>query len=500
MTNSVRARWAKGGAFASPVPGFTVPLLKVTMTAVGCLALANCSSSSFTAGERTKDPKYGVYASPRLVAGADPIDPGVSRRGVYLVGRPYVVAGKRYVPHEDTNYSAVGTASWYGNDFHGRLTANGEVFDMHDVTAAHKTMPLPSYARVTNLENGDSIIVRVNDRGPYHGGRVIDVSRRAAELLEFKQQGTGRVKVEYVGRAKPTGSDTAMLVASLRTDGSPAQLNLGGVPDTMVAQVPAVAPVPAAPAPAPVLLAAYQAPAQPAVASAEALPPAIAEPERLAAETMAYQSGVLPLPPERPAEISVASVVVPANATVTPENAAAAAPATPGVAAPAAVTIGAPVNADAGSIDLLTIPGAATPIPAKAKPTQILHKLPQHTADAGARLIRTVPMKLRVADIVGTAATLGDTPMVLPVLAYAAAAPQPSPDIYVNAGLYADQAGAERMRWVLSQAGEVQVLSYERGGHTVWQVQAGPFADRTEAAAVVGMARSAGADGAALAE
>ena len=90
-------------------------------------------------------------------------------------------------------------ASWYGDDFHGRLTANGEVFDMTSLTAAHPTLPIPSYARVTNVRNGKSLIVRVNDRGPYHGNRLIDVSNKAAELLEFKANGVARVRVEYVG-------------------------------------------------------------------------------------------------------------------------------------------------------------------------------------------------------------------------------------------------------------------------------------------------------------
>ncbi len=104
---------------------------------------------------------------------------------------------------------------------HGRLTANGEVFDMGSLTAAHPTLPMPSYARVTNLSNGRSLIVRVNDRGPYHGNRLIDVSNKAAELLDFKGNGVARVRVEYVGRAPLEGSDDRQLMATLRT-GTPA--------------------------------------------------------------------------------------------------------------------------------------------------------------------------------------------------------------------------------------------------------------------------------------
>src|SRR5262249_60597327 len=105
--------------------------------------------------------------------------------GTYRSGKPSMAAGQTYVPQEDPNYRAEGLASWYGDDFHGRLTANGEVFDMESISAAHPTLPMPCYVRVTNLANRKSLIVRVNDRGPYHQNRVIDVSVRAAQLLGF---------------------------------------------------------------------------------------------------------------------------------------------------------------------------------------------------------------------------------------------------------------------------------------------------------------------------
>jgi rare lipoprotein A len=181
-----------------------------------CLLLANCASSGKFAGR--VDPKYGVSTSPRVVAFGDPVPKG---GGTYRIGKPYTVAGRVYVPEEDVNYRAEGLASWYGDDFHGRQTANGEVFDMGSLTAAHPTLPMPCYARVTNLGNGKSLIVRVNDRGPYHGNRLIDVSNRAAELLDFKGNGVARVRVEYVGPAPLEGSDDRLLVATLRT-GEPA--------------------------------------------------------------------------------------------------------------------------------------------------------------------------------------------------------------------------------------------------------------------------------------
>src|SRR4030088_227106 len=177
-----------------------------------CLILLKRASSDKLASRVY--PKYGVFSSPRVVAFGEPVPKG---GGTYRVGKPYTGAGRVYVPEEDTRYREEGLASWYGNDFHGRLTANGEVFDMASLTAAHPTLPMPCYARGTNLSNGKSLIVRINDRGPYHGNRLIDVSNKAAELLEFKGVGVARVRVEYVGRAPLEGSDDRQLLATLRT-------------------------------------------------------------------------------------------------------------------------------------------------------------------------------------------------------------------------------------------------------------------------------------------
>jgi rare lipoprotein A len=191
------------------------PIILMARSAVAvatCLVLANCASSNKFASR--VDPKYGVSSSPRVVAFGEPVPKG---GGTYRVGKPYMVAGRVYVPEEDVNYREEGLASWYGDDFHGRLTANGEVFDMASLTAAHPTLPMPSYARVTNMRNGKSLIVRVNDRGPYHGNRLVDVSNKAAELLEFRGNGVARVRVEYVGRAPLEGSDDRQLMATLRT-------------------------------------------------------------------------------------------------------------------------------------------------------------------------------------------------------------------------------------------------------------------------------------------
>ena len=155
---------------------------------------------------------YGVAASPIVARGAR-----LPRGGGYSkIGSPYVVKGRRYYPTKNPKLVQTGRASWYGQAFHGRKTANGEVYDMNHLTAAHKTMPLPSYARVTNVKNGHSVIVRVNDRGPFSNNRVIDLSKRAAEILDYTLAGTAQVKVEYVGPAPLHGQDDAYLMSSIK--------------------------------------------------------------------------------------------------------------------------------------------------------------------------------------------------------------------------------------------------------------------------------------------
>jgi rare lipoprotein A (peptidoglycan hydrolase) len=176
------------------------------------------------------DREYAVPSNyPRVVRTVRFVNPDArqnigtegKRGGRYSVGKPYTVRGRTYVPTDNPTYRAEGIASWYGPDFHGRLTANGERFDMHGISAAHSTMPLPSYARVTNLDNGHSIIVRVNNRGPFAHNRIVDLSIGTAKALDFYRKGTAHVRVEYVGRAPIEGNDDRMLLATLRA-GTPA--------------------------------------------------------------------------------------------------------------------------------------------------------------------------------------------------------------------------------------------------------------------------------------
>jgi len=166
---------------------------------------ATVKRSAFTSKE------FGVKVSPRVTNNPNPPRGG----GRYLVGKPYTVRGKVYTPAEQPGYVAQGQASWYGSDFHGRRTANGEIFSANAITGAHPTLPLPSYVRVTNVENGRSVLVRINDRGPYMSGRIIDLSHKAADILGYVNRGMGNVHVQYVGPAPLNGDDTKMLMASI---------------------------------------------------------------------------------------------------------------------------------------------------------------------------------------------------------------------------------------------------------------------------------------------
>jgi rare lipoprotein A len=139
----------------------------------------------------------------------------------YKVGVPYQIDGVWYRPAENFRYRKTGIASFYGGetrgvDFHGRVTANGEIYDMHALTAAHPTLPLPTLVSVTNLENGRAIVVRVNDRGPFVNGRIIDLSRRAARDLGFERQGTASVRVEVLSRESRALKQVALRSSPVR--------------------------------------------------------------------------------------------------------------------------------------------------------------------------------------------------------------------------------------------------------------------------------------------
>jgi rare lipoprotein A len=190
--------------------------------------------------------------------------------GVYRIGNPYQIGDTWYYPREQPDYDETGIASWYGPGFYGNATADGEIFDSDSLTAAHRTLPMPVNVRVTDLENGKSLVVRVNDRGPFSKSRIIDVSERAAKLLGFYNQGTARVRVQYLARAdlpggqsQPFGAGTPAAITSAVPAAPAATVEtgpLGAIPGAR--ELPQSETAPLAPAPAPA----------PAVADAGALP------------------------------------------------------------------------------------------------------------------------------------------------------------------------------------------------------------------------------------
>jgi rare lipoprotein A len=198
---------AKSAVFGVSARVLSVGLVAILM--VGC------------AGKSTVDPRIGVAASPKVVEEGEPVPKGGGEQvAEQPTGQPFQVAAKVASASDvPETYSAEGLASWYGSAFHGRMTANGEVFDMGALSAAHPSLPLPSYARVTNVNNGKSIVVRVNDRGPFHGERALDVSQRVAEILDFKNRGMAKVRIDYVGPASLKGSDDNKLMATYRENG-----------------------------------------------------------------------------------------------------------------------------------------------------------------------------------------------------------------------------------------------------------------------------------------
>lgn len=191
-------------------------LLRVLSVLALCLVLASCSS--------VPDRSVGR---------------GGGTPGEYKVGNPYEIGGIQYTPREDYRYSATGVASWYGPGFEGKRTANGETFDPNELTAAHQTLPMPSLVRVTNLENGRSVVVRINDRGPFANNRIIDLSRRAAQLLDFVNQGTAKVRVDILEIESRAIANAARRRGYVAPDMQSASNTTRMMPPPPVAEIPA---------------------------------------------------------------------------------------------------------------------------------------------------------------------------------------------------------------------------------------------------------------------
>lgn len=199
---------------------------KVLLVLAGIFFLSGCTEIEY-ASHLTK--KYWLDDEDRTsYAGSSPDKP--VQEGNFKIGNPYKIDGRWYYPKEDYDLTETGIASWYGPGFHGKRTANGEVFDKNELTAAHRTLQMPSLVRVTNLDNGRSLIVRVNDRGPYKRGRIMDVSEKAAELLGFKAKGTAKVRLQVlkeeslrIAQTARTGESTKGYEVAMNTGQQPSQ-------------------------------------------------------------------------------------------------------------------------------------------------------------------------------------------------------------------------------------------------------------------------------------
>lgn len=256
------------------------------------------------------------------------------QQGIYKVGDPYQINGVWYYPAEDYAYNETGIASYYGGEtqgvnFHGRFTANGETYDMNALTAAHQTLPLPSLVRVTNLENGRALVLRVNDRGPFARGRILDVSRRAAQLLGFEGQGTARVRVEVLAN-----ESRALKAAMLGGQQTPDMQAVAAVPRGTVAS-DSLPPPPGARAEN--------------VASAALPPPSATLPEQTVSARRPGRARPTTQPPARPAPPVVAQPVAPGSPAAAPRR-----PATPPVAVAAVEPAALPVPQQASATPVVT--------------------------------------------------------------------------------------------------------------------------------------------------
>lgn len=245
----------------------------VVLAAMAGLGMTGCATSGMSVTEEPAPITYKMdegaahYAS--LPRGLKPIerpnvvnpiggqgpdfDPSKVDRQLYAhqkVGRRYTIMGKSYTPRHEPNYDKVGTSSWYGPKFNGKPTATGEIFNMRDMTAAHKTLPLNSMLYVTNLENGRSAMLRLNDRGPFIGDRVLDVSEAASEVLGFKHKGTASVRIVYAGPADPMAAGRAVPKIAPRPTPIPEDNYVERAP-RLPAPLPSPRPAPIEPIPSP---------------------------------------------------------------------------------------------------------------------------------------------------------------------------------------------------------------------------------------------------------
>lgn len=427
-------------------------------------------------------PKYG----PRVISLGQSVPKG---GGEYKLGKPYHdAAGHRYVPMEEPFYDRTGIASWYGEDFHGRRTANGEIYDMEALTAAHPTLPIPSYARVTSLKSGRTMVVRVNDRGPYANGRLIDLSWAVASLLQIESAGTGPVRVQYIGRAPLDGNDRHER--------------------QVLAQQPwAGARVAYAASPAKALRAGgggrQYSNAVSATGGGESvrekfirdrLTPAVEpEPEQLPSQ----QARAAPSGPVAKVALASADVVEGAAPRRAPRLAKTAAPTQPKPVVQAGL---APAIANAGATNSPVVPRRASPAVAAMSPA------PAAAAASSAKPVAKAAA-LQKANAV-SANTPASTPLQHPQAQNASvkagtveARPATAPThrhaaIYIEAGVFRERVLADKLSTILAEIGPASVDLTSSGTEIVHRVKVGPFEKPDAADAAVARIRKAGLPGA----
>jgi len=364
--------------------------------------------------------------------------------GAYRVGEPYEIKGVWYYPAVDYNYDRIGVASWYGQEFEGRLTANGEIFDLNGLTAAHTTLPMPSIVQVTNLENGRSLQLRVNDRGPFVDGRLIDVSRRAAQLLGFESQGTTRVRVTVLKEESIAAAEEAMHNSGEVMVAEASGSGLSGPPTIRPAPIytpSAVRPEARNPA---------MAPTRPEIEPRRSPPAQIAAMPREPAS----------VPPQVP-EIAMARVEPPAPR---------------------------PASSRAASSTAMTIAAAEPP---SAAPARYRFSLIARAEAAELPPVRTPERKSGIA---ATPARVMRMPPSPP--RGAASARMPAGGIYIQAGAFSRRDNAERAQSKIAGLGRVQVTSASIRGIAMYRVRVGPFASQTQASRLLARIVDSGYPGA----
>ncbi len=412
------------------------------------LALAAASLAACAGGPK---PQVGVNGEP------------TSHYTGYKVGKPYEVKGVWYYPKDQPNYDEIGIASWYGEQFHNHYTADGEVFDMAMPSAAHKTLPLPSLVEVTNLANGRTVIVRVNDRGPFVGNRVIDMSKAAADELGFVATGVTKVRVRYVGQAPPP-PEPKQTQALNKLPKAPSSLpSLPSLPALPPLAPPPMAPPPTivpiiAPIVAPILLGGGAAGGLPGASGGGSVP---AAPPVTQTQLPAIQNAS---PPSY-----VASTAPPAT---TPSNT--------GLTDVDSLLNGASGGGGTGTGGS-SVASSGGGTPAAAAPNN------NTLASSAAAAMPMAASAAAAASAAGSAASGAAAPA-------AAGAPAVAPGgLAVQAGVFSNPANAAHLAERLAGSGAPQVEPFERNGQTLYRVVVRGLPNQTTAQAAASRAVSLGA-------